>query len=130
MSLVNQLVEQLGISEEQAQGGAGMLLNLAKSKLGEGEFSQVAEAVPEAEELAGQAPEAGGVGGMLGRLGGMLGGKAESLGDMAGLASGFSKLGLSKDMISQFVPTILSYVQEQGGEGVRGILEKVISPGR
>lgn len=129
MSLVNQLVEQLGVTEEQARGGAGMLFNLAKEKLGGGEFSQLSEAVPGIEELAGNAPQAGGMGGMMDKLGGMLGGKAESMGQLAGLADGFSQLGLSKDMIGEFVPAVLSYVQEQGGDNVRSILEKVISPG-
>lgn len=129
MSLVNQLVESLGVSEEQASGGAGLLFNLAREKLADGEFSQLLSAVPEAGQLADEAPEAGGVGGMLGSVGGMFGGKAESLGQLGELASGFSELDLSQDMIGQFVPTVLSYVQEKGGDDVRALLEKVIAPG-
>lgn len=129
MSLISNLVEQLGISEQQAEGGAGALFSMAKEQLASGDFAQLTDAVPEITALVGSAPEAGGAGGMLGKLGGMLGGKAESMGQLAAVASSFSKLGLNREMISEFVPLILSYVQEQGGEGVRGILEKALSPG-
>ena len=42
--LIGQLVQKLGIQEDQAKGGAGLLLKLAQSKLGS-DFSQIADAV-------------------------------------------------------------------------------------
>lgn len=33
MELIQQLVSNLGVSEDQAKGGAGLLFNLAKDKL-------------------------------------------------------------------------------------------------
>ena len=129
MELIQQLVGNLGVSEEQAKGGAGMLFNLAKEKLGSGEFQQIADQVPGIGDLMSAAPESGG--GVMGALGGIasaMGGKAEGLGDLANLAGGFSKLGLDSDMVGKFIPVVLSFVQNQGGDGIKGLLEKVIRP--
>ena len=52
----------------------------------------------------------------------------EGLGDLANLADGFSQLGLSSDMVGKFVPVVLSFVQNQGGDSIKGILEKVLNP--
>ena len=46
MELVQQLTQNLGIKEDQAKGGAGLIFQLAQQKLGDGEFAQVASAVP------------------------------------------------------------------------------------
>ena len=135
MELVQMLTNNLGVSEDQAKGGAGMLFNIAKEKLGSGEFQQIADAVPGIGNLMNAAPTAGagddsggGVMGMLGGLASNLGGGAGALGSLAALAGGFSKLGLDTEMVGKFVPQILQYVQSQGGDGVRSLLEKVISP--
>ena len=131
MELIEQLVGNLGIQEEQAKGGAGLLFQLAKDKLGEGEFAQVADCVPGMSSLLQAAPaSSSGGGGMMSALGGLassaLGGQASGIGDLLTLAGSFSKLDLSSDMIGKFVPIILSYVQSQGGDGVKGLLEQVL----
>ena len=46
MELIQQLISNLGINEEQAKGGAGLLFNLAKEKLDSGDFQQLADKVP------------------------------------------------------------------------------------
>ena len=121
MELLDLLTKNLGVSEAQAQGGAGLLFKQAKDKLSGDDFSKVAGAVPGIDGLIGAAPTGGG--GMLGGLGKMLGGTG---GGLAGIAGGFSKLGLGSDMIGKFVPIILSFVQSKGGASVKGILEKAI----
>ena len=140
MELIQQLVSSLGVNEDQAKGGAGLLFNLAKEKLGAGDFQQLADKIPGVSDLLGAAPTpsaaASAGGGMMGALGGVaaslggggLGDKLGGLGDLAGLASGFSQLGLSSDMVGKFVPVVLSFVQNQGGDGVKGLLEKVLNP--
>ncbi len=125
MNLISALSSQLGIDENQAKGGAGLLLKLAQDKLG-GDFEQIRQAVPDAGELIGQAPEAGGglmgaVGGLLGKFGG------GQLGALAQLAGGFSKLGMDKSMVTQFIPVVLNYLQQQeGGDQIKALLEKVL----
>jgi hypothetical protein len=118
MELVDLLTKNLGVSEAQAQGGAGLLFKLAKEKLSGGDFGKVSAAVPGIDKLIGAAPSAG----VLGGLGKMFGG----VGGLASLAGGFSKLGLDAGMIGKFVPIILSFVQSKGGDAVKGILEKVL----
>ena len=130
MELIQQLVSNLGVTEDQAKGGAGMLFNLAKEKLEAGDFQQIADKIPGVNDLMSAAPESGG--GVMGALGGIasaMGGKAEGLGNLANLAGGFSKLGLDSNMVGQFIPVVLSFVQNQGGDGLKGLLEKVINPG-
>jgi hypothetical protein len=133
MELIQQLIGNLGINEGQAKGGAGLLFNLAKEKLDAGEFQQIANAVPGMTDLLKAAPESGG--GMMGALGSMasafgggLGGKMEGLGNLANLAGGFSQLGLGTDMIGKFIPVVVSFVQSQGGDSLKGLLEKVLKP--
>lgn len=140
MELIEQLVSSLNINEGQAKGGAGLLFNLAKDKLGAGEFQQLADRVPEVKNLLGAAPApstaASAGGGMMGALGGLasslgaggLGEKMGGLENLANLASGFSQLGLSPDMIGKFLPIVLSFVQNQGGDSMKGLLEKVLKP--
>jgi len=128
MELVQQLISNLGLSEEQAQGGAGLLLGLLKDKLSETDFAQVSGAVPDSEGLIEKAPEAGGgLGGLLGGVASALGGS--QLGELASLAGGFSKLGLDADMIGKLVPILVSFLESKGGEGVAGIVSKVLEGG-
>lgn len=129
MELIQQLVSQLGVQEGQAKGGAGLIFKQAKSALGGGEFAKVAQAVPGVEGLINDAPKGGGAMGAIGGLASKFGGKAGAMGGMAALASGFSKLGLDRGMIGKFVPIVLSYVQGEGGDGARNVLEKAL-PGK
>ena len=126
MELVQMLTSQLGISEEQAQGGSGLLFKMAKEKLGAEEFSQVASAVPDAENLISSAPETGGVSGALGGLASSLGGGAGKLGNLASLAGGFKNLNLDSGMVGKFIPVVMSFVQSKGGDTVKNLLEKVL----
>lgn len=124
MELTDLLIKNLGINETQAQGGAGLLFKQAKEKLSGDDFSKVSAAVPGVDSLISAAPESGG--GVMGGLGKLMSGLGGGKGGIAGLAGGFSKLGLDAGMIGKFLPVILSFVQSKGGDGVKGILEKVL----
>jgi hypothetical protein len=126
MELVEQLVKNLGVNEEAAKGGSGLIFQMAKEKLGSGDFSKVANAVPGINDLMKSAPESGGVLGGIGKLASGFGGGAGQLGNLASLAGGFSKLGLDSGMIGKFIPIILSFVQNKGGDVVRKLLEKAL----
>ena len=130
MELIGLLTQGLGVNEDQAKGGAGLIFQLAKQQLGDGDFAQVADAVPGLDNLLGAAPqEGGGVMGAIGGLAGALGGGGGTLGKLAGLASlasGFEQLGLNSDMIGQFVPIILSFVQNKGGDNIKELLAGVL----
>ena len=126
MELIQQLTSALGIGEDQAKGGAGLIFNLAKEKLGDGDFSQIANAVPGMDSLLGAAPSegGGGIGGMLGGIASSLG--AGDLGDLAGLVGGFDKLGLDAGMVQKFLPIVLDFVGSKGGDTVKNLLAGVL----
>ncbi len=126
MELISMLQSQLGMEEGQAQGAAGMVLKLAKDKLG-GDFSALSSVIPQADGLVEQAPESSGALGAMGGLLGKLGGSAGSLGAVAQLASGFDKLGLDKGMVGKVVTVVMQYLQQQqGGDQLKALLEKVV----
>jgi hypothetical protein len=126
MELVDQLVKNLGVSEEAAKGGSGLIFNMAKEKLGAGDFSKVAGALPGITDLMKSAPESGGVLGGIGKLASGFGGGAGQLGNLASLAGGFSKLGLDSGMIGKFIPIILAFAQSKGGDVVKSLLQKAL----
>jgi hypothetical protein len=126
MELLQTLTSQLGITEEQAKGGSGLLFKMAKEKLGSDDFGKVASAVPGVDDLISSAPESGGLMSGLGGLASSLGGGAGQLGDLASLASGFKNLNLDSGMIGKFIPIVMSFVQSKGGDAVKGMLEKVL----
>ncbi len=135
MELVQHLVQSLGVQEEQAKGGAGLIMQMAKAKLEDHEFAQVAQALPGVQELLQAAPSEkkgggglmGALGGLAGGMGGKAGGAASNVTNMIGLAAGFSKLGMDPSMISKFMPTILSFAQTKAGGQVVGILSKALT---
>jgi hypothetical protein len=45
---------------------------------------------------------------------------------MATLGEAFSKLGMASDMVSQFIPIILDYVKQGGGDAVMGLLQQAL----
>jgi len=124
-SLVQTLSKQLGVSDEQAAGGAGAIFQYAKTSLSGDEFGKVEKAVPESTELIKKAPPAdtatSAAGGLLGKTGSTAAGAA-------GLVSSFQKLGLSGDMVGKFTPIVVDYAQQKGGAEVGGILKKVLTP--
>jgi len=126
MDLIQMLTGELGISEDQAAGGSGLLFKLAKEKLGAEEFGQVASAIPGVEELITTTPKPEGLLGAIGGLASAFGLGGGQLGSLAGLAGGFQHLQLDSSMIGKFVPIILAFVQVQGGDAVKALLEKVM----
>ena len=126
MELIDLLTNTLGVNADQATGGAGLLFKLAKEKLGDTDFSQIAQHVPGVNDLIESAPEGGGIAGALGGLASALGGSGSELGNLASMAGGFSKLELDSGMIGKFIPVILSFVESKGGGAVKGLLEQAL----
>lgn len=132
--LIGMLTSQLGVKEEQASGGAGLLFKLAQEKLG-GDFSQVATALPGVMDLISKAPTTdtagGGASGLMGMAGSAMsalgvGGSAGGLGDLAKMAGAFDSLGLDMGTVMKFAPIVMDFAKNQGGEGVVELLQKVM----
>lgn len=123
--LVDMLTSNLGIDGKQAEGGAAVLFNAAKEKLGGAEFGKLLGGVPGLSDLMQKAPAAGGggLGGLLGGLAGAMGGNA---GLIANIVSGFGKLGLKAEDARKFVPVILDFLRTKVGPDVVAKLEHTL----
>lgn len=105
--LVSALTSQLGVSPDQAVGGAGAMLGYAQNKLPADQFGAVSNAIPGSSDIVKAA-------------GPMLGGSPlASLADVGGV---FSKLGMSPDLISKFAPILGDQVSKVAGPQVGGLL--------
>ncbi len=120
MGLLPTLTNQLGVTETQAQGGMGSLLQVAQGALSSGEFSQLSQGIPGVDTLLAAAPalsskSSGGnaLTGMLANAGGM----AAGLGSIAKLNEQFEALGLSTDMIVQFATLAVDYFSNSSDSG-------------
>lgn len=118
--LITSLGSNLNVTPQQAVGGTGALLGLAKNKLSGGDYSQLSQSVPGLDQLTGS-----GALGNLGGLGNVLGGSgnnaaSSALGNvqsMGDVNKAFSALGMDSSMVGQFVPLILQYLGQQGASG-------------
>jgi hypothetical protein len=118
--LIGSLVDQLGVTQEQATGGAGAVFKQAKDNMSASDYTQLLDAVPGIDSLISKAPEAGG---LADKATSLIGDSSGSMKGMAALADSFGKLGLAPDMVSKFVPVIMDYVQGAGGEQAMGLLK-------
>ena len=125
--LIQQLMQQTGVTQAQATGGAGLLLKAAQDRLGADKMAPVLAAVSGLGDLIKAAPSAGGAGGLLGGLASSFG--ARGLGGLAELAAGTARLGIDKDTLAKFVPIILAFVQGKGGDAVKALLQQAL-PGQ
>ena len=130
VSLTDTLVKKLGISSEQAQGGAGALFQLAKSKLDAGQFAELSKAVPEMDSLLSAAPkQSGALSGLAGGASSVLGEANNPYGNIAGLASTFKVLNLSPDGVDEFVPVVVDYVRAKSGALTADMLQSALYGG-
>lgn len=111
-TLLNDLTQQLGVSEQQAIGGTGALLGLALNTLKDADSAQLQKAMPDMQQLAGNS-SLGELGGALGGLGGaaaLLGG----ISDLQDVDQIFAVLGMDQSMIGRFAGVIMDYFGQQG----------------
>ena len=126
LDLVGLLTKNLGVSSEQAQGGAGAIFNAASQNMSADDFTKVTDALPEVTSLIKGVSSGGSDSGTLGGLSSMLGQSGSSLSSLAGLSDTFSKLGLSSDMVGLFIPIILEYAQSKGGSQIASLLKSAL----
>jgi hypothetical protein len=110
--LTNMLMSKLGITENQAKGGIGSYLTLAKEKLAKGDFDKIAKLLPGASKYMDSAKQLGAVAGPLGNL--------------AGLNGALGKLGMKPEAVTAFAPTVTDYIGKMGGEGVSSMLSGIL----
>jgi hypothetical protein len=110
--LLGMLTSQLGVTENQAKGGVGSLLTLAKEKLPAADFTKVAGVVPGASQYMDLAKSLGAVAGPLTNV--------------AGLNSALGKLGMSTETIAKFVPAVTNFMGKAGGSTVSNLMASVL----
>ncbi len=122
--LINRLERQLGVTREQAEGGVGLLLQLAQEKIPPDDFLKVADAIPAISDLIGKSPlsKTPSGNGFLIWLSRLFGG----LGGLRALVGPFEKLGLAKQMIPQFTRLVISFFCEKGGQDVELLLQRAL----
>lgn len=104
----------LGVSPTQALGGAGSLMNVAKSALGADQFGAISKMLPGMDSMLGQAANIPGLGALPT--------------DMAGAASAFGKLGMKPEQVGQFGNYITDYLGKNGGGSAAKMLGGVFKP--
>lgn len=121
--LIGSLTDLLGVSNEQAVGGAGAVFREAKNNMSAGDYSQLLSAIPGIDSLIKSAPKASGLAGSASSL---LGGSSSSVKGMTALTDSFSQLGLSPDMVNQYVDVILNFVQSEAGQQTMTMLKSAL----
>lgn len=108
--LLGALTGQLGVNQEQAIGGTGALLGLAKNKLSSGDYSQLIQQVPGLDKLSGNSAL-----GALGNLGGSASkGLLGNVGSMGDVSKAFGTMGMDQGMTGKFAGVLLDYFGKQG----------------
>lgn len=110
--LLKTLTSQLGVSDTQALGGAGALLQLAQDKLGVDQFSAISALIPGADSYLNIAKTVGKISAPM-----------NSLDDVKPV---FENLGMSGDMVGKFVPALSGYASMAGGSDVADLLGSVL----
>lgn len=130
--LIGLLMQQLGVSQAQAEGGTGALLQLAKSKMSPGDFTTLGNSIPNMQNIIAAAPamNTSELGGVTKSLAGMTGNNIPSANSgMLGIASAFQQLGLAPDMVQKFIPVITQFVQGNGGGAITSALQSALMGG-
>ena len=120
--LVEKLVSKLGVTQDQASGGAGAIFSALKDGLSTEDFSQIQTSVPDVTELIEKTPE---VKTDLGGFSSMLGKDAKKLAAVEKAKKVFKKIGLDENKISEYLPVVMEYIKEKGGEKVSGLVGKI-----
>ena len=104
--------QPVGVRSNQAMGGVGSILSLAKERLPGMDFTALSTLIPGSESLMKTARELGAVTGPVG--------------DRAGLTSAFSRLGMGSEMVPKFTQIMSDFVGKAGGEPARNLLATAV----
>ena len=121
--LIGQLVDLLGVTRSQAEGGAGAIFKAAKSNMSSGDYTQLLSAIPGIDALVDAAPKSSG---LAGKASSMLGSSSDSMQGTAALTDSFSSLGLSPDMVGKYTDIVLDFVQSEAGQQTMTVLKNAL----
>jgi len=121
--LIGSLTYLLGVTKEQAAGGAGAVFREAKNNMSTADYSQLLNAIPGIDSLIQSAPQ---VSGLAGKATSLFGSSSDSVQGLSALTDSFSKLGLSPEMVNKYVDVILDFVQSEAGQQSMSMLKSAL----
>ena len=110
--LTGLLTNQLGVTSNQAMGGVGSILSLAKERLSGMDFTALTKLIPGADTYMKTAKDLGAVTGPVG--------------DRAGLTAAFSRLGMGADMVPKFTQVLSDFVGKAGGQPASNLVMQAV----
>ena len=123
IGLVDILMRQLGVSQQQALGGAGAIFQVAQGSMNPQAFATLSQSIPGMNTMLGAAPASP----MAGGLSSLMGGGNNTLSNMAVLAASFQQLNLSPDLVGQFIPIVTNYVSQTSGQMTANLLQTALT---
>ncbi len=123
IGLVDILAHRLGISPQQALGGAGAIFQTAQGSMNPQAFAALSKSIPGMDSMLSAAPAMPGAGG----LSSLAGGSGNAVGSMAALATSFQQLNLSPDMVGQFIPIVTNYVSKTSGQATADLFQSALT---
>lgn len=126
LGLVNILVDQLGINSQQALGGAGSIFALAQQRMKPADFMQLSSSVPGMDRYLSSVPASTSSISWLSSEAELMGEQTSRRSNLGALTGSFQTLGMDANMINQFVPVVLQYVQTESGPAAMNLLQNAL----
>ena len=111
-TIIPQLQQRFGLSDGQVRGALGALLVYARDRLPKPDFDQLAERIPDADQIMQQV-----------KMRGIVTGPLDNIDDYE---ASLSSLGIGKPVAAQFPPAVLEYLGAAGYTRERDILARVL----
>ena len=121
--LIGSLTDLLGVTKEQATGGAGAVFREAKNNMSTADYSQLLNAIPGIDSLIQSAPQDSG---LAGKATSLFGSSSDSVQGLSALTDSFAKLGLSPEMVNKYTDVILDFVQSEAGQQTMSMLKSAL----
>jgi len=126
-SLTELLMQRTGVTQAQAQGGAGALFQIAKDKMQADAFNQLEQSVPGIEGMLAAVPALSPpTGGLAGRLSSIAGASGGMAGNLVTVVSAFQQQGMSPAMVQQFIPVVIDYVKTRSNDALVNTLSAAL----
>lgn len=125
-SLTELLTQRTGVTEAQAQGGAGALFQLARKTMQADSFAQLEQSVPDMPEMLGAVPAQSQQSGWAGNLSSITGASGGTAGNLLSVVSAFQQQGMSPQMVQQFIPVVIDYVKTRGNDTLANTLSSAL----
>lgn len=123
IGLVDILVHRLGVSPQQALGGAGAIFQTAQGNMNPQAFATLSKSIPGMDSMLNASPAMSGAGG----LSSLMGSSGNAVSSVAALAASFQQLNLSPDMVGQFIPVVTNYVSKTSGQATADLFQSALT---